>query len=65
MIIYDPQFHKVEEIYTHEEVSLDSINKMIANPKETRCIRARKRTLKFISQHVRDKYSEGGDWEEN
>ena len=62
MIIYDPQFHKVEEIYTDNGISLDSVNRMIANPRESQCVRARRRYLKFVSHHVKDKYN-GEDWE--
>lgn len=62
MIIYDPQFHKIEEIYTDSAVNLDSVNRMIANPRELQCLRARRRYLKVVSHHVKEKYN-GEDWE--
>ena len=62
MIIYDPQFHKIEEIYTDSGVNLDSVNRMIANPRELQCLRARRRYLKVVSHHVKEKYN-GEDWE--
>ena len=58
LIIYDPKTHKVEEFFTHQEVDLASINKMIANPKEPyRGPKFRRRYLKFNSYDARQKYN--------
>lgn len=56
LIIYDPKLHKIEEIYSHKSASLASINKLIENPKETNCVRKRKRYLKHESHDARAKY---------
>ena len=54
LIIYDAKVHKVEEFYTHQDVDLASINKMIANPKEPyRGPKVRRRFLKFNSYDVK------------
>ena len=39
-------------------MTLHSINRMIANPKEARSIRARRRNLKIVSNHVHEKYND-------
>ena len=56
LIIYDPKLHKIEEIYSHESASLASINKLIANPRESNSLRKRKRYLKHESHDARVKY---------
>lgn len=56
MIIYDPQLHKIEEIYTHKEFNLQGIQSMIENPRELSVIRSRRRNLKFESYDAKIKY---------
>ena len=56
LIIYDAKLHKIEEIYSHKSASLASINKLIENPRETNCVRKRKRYLKYESHDARVKY---------
>ena len=56
MIIYDQNLHKVEEIYTHVDASVKSINALIENPREAKGIRNRRRYLKFESNDAKQKY---------
>lgn len=56
LLIYDPNLHKLEEIFTDREASLASLSWLISNPRETQDIRSRKRFLKFKSRCAKDIY---------
>ena len=54
MIIYDAKHHKIEEIYTHDEVKLDSIKDMMKELDNTAISqRAKRKLLKIDSRDAR------------